>query len=332
MWEMKNLKLYLISLTVLALSLAPVAAQDVPASVEVTSSVEDVVVTARRTDAPIWEVTRGDSSLILVGNIGGIPRDLDWRPEALEEATRRADRILMPQYGSASLGDMMRLLWRIRTVTRLPAGTTTADYLSPEVQARLENLMAGERNDSWRSNSFVVLSMDLMTNRAGLINRRTHTAADVVKDAAKAIRKPTKAVGTVRGDEMVDSLITLPPASYLPCLERAIAAAEAGPEAGRQRIEDWRSRRVVQVMEQPLEQALGQCWPWGDPEIAPMLRQQWSQAATTALTQSGVTLGVAQLKVLAEEGGVLDQLEAAGYEIEGPVWKKGQALGDSSIN
>lgn len=323
---MKTLKSCLISLSVFAYLATPAVAQEVTTPVEVTSSVEDLVVTARRTDAPIWEVTRGDSTLILVGNISGVSRDIDWRPEALQEVTRRADLILMPQYGSASLADVMRLLWRVRSVTRLPNGTTTADYLSPEVQARLDALMASERNVSWRNKSFVILSSDLLSNRSGFLTRRTRNAVDVVKDTAKTIRKPTKAVGTVRGDEMVDSLITLPPQAYLPCLERAIAAAEAGPEAGNQRIEDWRNRRVVQVMDQPLEQAIGQCWPWGDPEIAPMLRQQWSEATRTALEQGGTTLGVVQLKILAESGGVLDQLEAAGYEIEGPVWKKGQEM------
>lgn len=317
---------------VLALSAlgAPAWSQET-GTTETVSTVEDVVVTARRTDAPLWEVTRGDSSLILVGSIGGVPRDIDWRPEALEEATRRADRILMPQYGSASVGDVFRLIWRIRSVTRLPRGTTSADYLTPPVQARLEAVMADERNDRWRSHSFVILSMDLMTERAGYVTSRTRSAADVVRDAAKAIRKPTKAVGTVRGDEIVDSLINLPPQTYLPCLERAIAAAEAGPEAAAQRVADWRNRRVAQVMDQPLEQALNQCWPWGDPEIAPLLRSQWSEAARVALEQPGVTLGVAQLTILAEPGGVLDQLAAAGYEIEGPPWKKGQAMAPAPL-
>ncbi|MNH59808.1 hypothetical protein D3C73_116830 [compost metagenome] len=74
-------------------------------------------------------------------------------------------------------------------------------------------------------------------------------------------------------------------------------------------------------MAQPLEQALGLCWPWGDPEIAPLLRRQWAEAVQTALGDPGVTMAVAQLRVLAEPDGVLDRLETQGYEIEGPAWK-----------
>ena len=36
--------------------------------------------------------------------------------------------------------DVLRLMWRIRTSGWLPEGATTADYLTPEDQARLEAL------------------------------------------------------------------------------------------------------------------------------------------------------------------------------------------------
>ena len=35
----------------------------------------------------------------------------------------------------------------------------------------------------------------------------------------------------------------------------------------------------------------------------------------------GVTMGVAPIRLLADEGGVLDALEARGFEVVGPEWK-----------
>jgi len=35
----------------------------------------------------------------------------------------------------------------------------------------------------------------------------------------------------------------------------------------------------------------------------------------------GVTMGVAPIRLLAEAGGVLDGLEAGGFEVVGPEWK-----------
>lgn len=316
----------------LMLSLAAAFAMAGPAIAQASPepevvSVDDVVVTARRAGLPIWQVERGGSTVILVGVISGVPRDFEWRAEALETATRRSQRILYPQQGRASAADILRLLWRIRTISRLPEGTTTADYLSPSLQARLEAVMAEERIDAWRTQSFVVLGLDLL-EKAGF-ERRGRDAVDAVRRAARSARVEGRPVGVVRGDELVDNLITQPPGVYLPCIAAAIAAAEAGPDGAKARLEAWRSLQVPQVLATPLDKALNLCWPSGDPDIAPVLRRQWAEAAQAALAQPGVTLGAVSLRILAEPGGVLDQLEAAGLEVVGPVWKADAAEGAS---
>ena len=301
----------------LAISIVPskAAAQAGEASV-----VEEIVITARRADAPIWEITVGDGSLILVGAISGVPRDLPWRPEALEAATRRSDRILFPQIGQASPADVMRLIWRSRTITRLPDGTTTADYLPPEVQERLEVVMEGD-SDRWRRESLVMLGLNLITDKTGHQRRRTRGAVEVIEDAARQADVTERRVGVLRGDALVEKLITQPPETYLACIEAAVSAAEAGPEGAARRIEAWRGRRVPDVLAEPLDEALNLCWPSGDPDVAPLLRAQWAEAIEAALDEPGVTLAVAQLRLLAEPGGVLDMLEARGFDIVGPRWR-----------
>ena len=303
----------LLSLTVVA----PSFAQDTA-----TTQVDDVVVIARRSGAPMWTVTKGDSTLILVGAIRGIPRDVVWHPERLEEAAARADLILTPQVGEASVTDLFRLIWRMRTISRLPAGTTTATYLPAEDQARLEAVMADERNDGWRNKSLLILGFDLMQDKAGYGQGRTaDDATEVVRRAGRKARITIRPVGTVRGDEIVESLISAPQTTHVPCIHSAIAAAEQGTGAARERAEDWRAFRVADVVNSPIDQALGVCWPWADPEIGTALHQQWAAAIETAMVSPGVTMGVAPIRLLGEEGGVLDGLVARGFEVEGPAWR-----------
>lgn len=295
----------------------PTFAQDAATGQE-EDRVDDIVVVARRAGAPMWTVERGESTVILVGTIGGVPRDFVWRPQALEEATLRSQRILYPTEGRASMSDVFRLLWRIRTIATLPDGKTTADYLPAALQARVERLMQGE-GDSWRKASLISLARDLMEQ--GGQQRGGVSAVDAVRRAARTADVPGQPVGFVRGDEMVEGLISDPPEHYVPCVAAAVAAAEAGEGGALQRLEAWRALRVADVLATPLDQALNLCWPSGDPEIAPQLRTQWREAAQTALSQPGVTMGVTNLRLLAEPGGVLDQLEAEGLEVRGPDWK-----------
>jgi len=284
------------------------------------AEVEDIVVVARRTAAPVWEVTKDGRTLILVGAIRGLPKDLSWSPSGLEAATERADRILYPPEARASPADLLRLIWRARTIGALPRGTTTADHLSPELQARLEAVMATERNQGWRTRSLFVTGFDLLSDKAGY-ERGGRDVEDVVRAAARKARVRGETVGTVRGDEIVDNLITMPPSAYVPCIEAGLTAAEAGKDSHAARAEAWRRREVPAVLANPLDRALDRCWPWGDPELGPQLRGAWLTAIETAIQQDGVTLAVAPLRLLAEPAGVLDGLEARGFQIAGPAWK-----------
>lgn len=286
-----------------------------------STALDDVIVLARSSGAPMWTVTRGDSTLILVGAIR-VPEETRWRPDALEAAVARSRLVLLPQNNRASPADFFRVIWRARTITRLPDGQTTADYLSPEWQSRLEAVMRGGRDADWRSDSFLILSSKLMRDEAGYDDRGGVNAVDVARRAGRATRVPVRDVGFVRGDDMIENLLATPPAALVPCMEAAIAAAEAGPDNNRLRAEAWRKLRVAEVVANPLDVALGSCWPWADPEIAPIARRQWAEAIDAALTTPGVTMAVVQLRLLAESGGVLDGMEARGLEPEGPDWKR----------
>lgn len=300
---------FLASVAVSGVAMAQEVMPEVP-----PDEVEDIVITARRIEGPMWQVRRGDSVLILVSSIG-LPKDMEWRTEALVSAVDRADRVLFPVEGRGSLADIGRMIWRFRTLTRLPDGRTSADYLSPELEARVEAL-TGEGPSR---KSFWLLADDLM--EAGGGGSGGQTAAGVVRRATRANKTPAQAVGTLRGDELVDRILTTPPERYLDCIAAAATAGEAGPQAGAQRAEDWRMRRVPALRASPLQQAADACSYFTVMDQADDLRRIWNTAVEQSLAQPGTTVAIAPLNVVAEPGGVLDQLESQGVEIIGPDWK-----------
>ena len=284
--------------------------------------VDDIVVTAQASGAPIWTIREGQSTLILVGSINGIPADVTWRPEALETAVQRADLALTPQEGRMGVADIMRVIWRIRTIGMLPQGRTTADYLDTAWQARLDALMADQRSDEWRRQSLLFLAFNLIEDGAGFgQGRQGRSAGEVVRRTARRADIETRPGGIVRGDTMVESLIEAAPEAHVACLQAAIVAAEAGPDTARERALAWRARNVADVAASPIDQAQRQCWPWADADIAPELHAQWAETLQTALSVPRVTVAVAGVRLLAEPGGILDRLDARGLEIDGPDWR-----------
>ena len=268
----------------------------------------------------MWTIETPRGTILLVGEIAAVPKATPWRPDRLDAATRGARRVILGTRPKVSPGDILRMVFAGGKITRLPGGSEAADYLDERQRSRLASLEAHYGQDYARR-SFLMTSFDLLARRLGFNRDTGADASDVVRRAARRARVPAEPVGTVRGEDMLDSLADAPPASHLPCLDAAMTAVEQGPALIARRGADWRAYDVPAVMANPLEIALGQCWPWADPAMGSVLRGQWTDAIYRAADAEGVTLAVVPLRVLAEEDGVLDQLERRGLDISGPAWR-----------
>jgi uncharacterized protein YbaP (TraB family) len=311
---MKRLPLFPALAALLAL---PLAAQDMPSD---NAPENSIVVTAQRSGAPMWTIETPSGTIILVGEIRAIPKTTPWQPERLEDATKQADRVILGARPKISPGDVFRLMFSGSKFTKLPDDTVASQYLSPAQWQRLEKLGQAHDEDYARS-SFLLTSFQMLRKELRFNRDTARDASDVVKDAAEKADVPITRAATLRGEDIIDNLADAPPAAHIPCLTAAMAAVEAGPDIVEQRGADWRRYDIPTVMANPLESALGQCWPWADETLGSELRTIWVERIAEASTAEGTTLAVVPLRVLAESGGVLDQLAQRGFDIAGPAWK-----------
>lgn len=306
----------------LALS-APGAMASEPASTTevspTTDSSDDIVVTARRSGAPMWTIQTPAGVVILVGEIAAVPKATPWRPERLEGATQRAQRVILGTKAKVSPGDILRLIFKGGGLTKLPKGRVAADYLDARQMARLHALETKYDQD-YSEKNFLMTAFDLLSKRLAFNRDTADDASDIVRKAADRADVPAQPVGEVRGEDMLDNLFAAAPETHIACLEAAMTAAEAGGDIVVARGQAWTEYDVPAVMANPLEEALGRCWPWTNTGFGPEIRQLWVGAINDAAAQPGVTLAVVPLRVLAEEHGVLDQLKAQGLPIVGPAW------------
>lgn len=303
-----------LALALASASLPAVAQEAAP------DSAEEVVVTARNSGAPMWTVRTETGVVLLVGEMRNVPKATPWYPDRLERAAGGAQRIMLGTKAKVSPGDILRLIFAGGKLTKLPNERVAADYLDATRLARLRALEARYAQDYSRRN-FLITSFDLLSRRLAFSKDTGDDATDVVRKAARRADIATRPVGAVRGEDMLDNLFAAAPETHLPCLDAAMTAAEIGPQIVTARGKAWSSFDVPGLMANPLETALGRCWPWTDNQLGTELRGQWVAALDEAVSQSGVTLAVVPIRVLAEQGGVLDQLQSRGLSINGPVWR-----------
>ncbi len=301
------------ALAVLALA-APTLAQTE------STHFNEIVVTAQRSGAPMWTIDTISGTIILVGEIRAVPKSTPWQPDRLKEATSEAQRAIIRARPKFSPGDVLRLIFRGGRFTKLPDKSVASDYLDPDQRARLAALELKYDRDYDRG-SFLMTAFDLLARRLDFDDETTDDATDVVKKAARKADIPILRPERFRGEDLLDDLAAAPPESHIPCLEAAMSATEAGQSIIAKRGADWRRFDVPAVMDNPLEIALGRCWPWADAELGEDIRAQWVGMIEQAAQSDGVSLAVVPLRVLAESEGVLDQLENRGFTIYGPEWR-----------
>ncbi|QUL39454.1 TraB/GumN family protein [Erythrobacter sp. JK5] len=268
----------------------------------------------------MWTIDTPTGTIVLVGEIRAVPKSTPWQPDRLEEATAEAQGVIVRAQPKFSPGDVFRLIFRGGRFTRLPEKTVAADYLDEAQRARLAALEEQYDQDYDRG-SFLMTAFDLLARRLDFDDDTTDDATEVVRKAADRADVPITRPERFRGEDLLDNLADADPASHIPCLEAAMDATEAGQGIIAQRGEDWRKFDVPAVMGNPLEIALGTCWPWADDALGEEIRAQWVGMIEGAVATEGVTLAVVPLRVLAEPDGVLDQLEARGFTISGPEWR-----------
>lgn len=308
----------------LAVLLASVTSPTSAAEPAPTEATDEIVVTARRSGAPMWTIQTPAGAVILVGEIRNVPKATPWRPERLEGATTRAQRVILGTKAKVSPGDILRLIFKGGGLTKLPKGRVAGDYLDAEQMARLRALETRYDQDYAQKN-FLMTAFDLLSKRLAFNRDTTDDASDIVRKAAGRADVPAQPVGEVRGEDMLDNLFAAAPETHIACLDAAMTATEAGGDIVTARGQAWTEFDVPAVMANPLEQALGRCWPWTNDGFGPALRQQWVGAINEASAKPGVTLAVVPLLVLAEPDGVLDRLQAQGLPIVGPAWNPGGA-------
>ncbi len=312
------------ALAVISLAAFPALAQT-PAPTQ-----NQIVVTAQRSGAPMWTIETPTGTIILVGEIAAVPESTPWQPDRLEEATAEAQRVILRARPKFSPGDVFRLIFRGGRFTKLPEGRVAADYLNADQRARLAALEA-EYDIDYDRRSFLMTGFDLLARRLDFDDDTTKDATDVVRKAAGRADVPIDRPTRFRGEDLLDNLADADPASHIPCLEAAMSATEQGQAIIEARGEDWRKFDVPAVMDNPLEVALGTCWPWADPDLGEEIRGQWVSMISDAAQADGVTLAVVPLRVLAETNGVLDQLEARDFPIGGPDWR-GPETGSTPVS
>jgi hypothetical protein len=284
------------------------------------AQVEEIVVIGQRSGVPLWTVRGDTTTLVLVGSIEGVSKTTHWNPAALTEALRKADRVTFPQSHAFTASPFALIGWlaKWKKMASLPEDQPLGSIAGPETMRRLASLRTrGAVRADYATRHPLHLADDIRDRAKGDVDFG-RTAADHVRRVAKEDKLVRVPIERSKAKPLVKDLFASQPQEHLPCLEAAIALAEAGPGEVQARSDAWAARRVPDVLASPADKLSPACWPTA---VVAEPATELVEEMKLLLADPQVTVAVLHLRTLAESGGVLDGLAAAGFDIQGPAWK-----------
>jgi uncharacterized protein YbaP (TraB family) len=290
---------------------------------------EEIAVVGKHKGPQMWQVTAGDHVLWILGTMQPLPKKMTWDSRDVENVLGQVQEVI-PEYITLDVGLLvsLRLYPKWRRIQVLKNGQTLKQVLPAALYAQFSALRDrygdGPTDMELMQPLFAAQRLkEEAIDKTGL-TASANVQATVLRLARLHHVKVRKLTLQVRDPaDILQEAGDLPIPAQSACLEPVVATLEKAMNVLRARANAWALGDVQTLRTlQPVNTGGGTiCWKAaaGGSHIANLgqrLHGLWMDAVKDALRNNRASLAVQDIDSLL--GGMLAELQAAGYSIEGP--------------
>jgi uncharacterized protein YbaP (TraB family) len=305
-------------------SATPVAKEPAPALIEIE-------VIGERPGPGMWKVAKGDHVLWIMGTLEPLPKKMIWRSRAVEDVLAQSQEVLpsRPTFGfSWNPLAALRLYWQWRGIQKSPNHATLAATLPPALYARFAALRTkyAPRDTQMEDLRPMLAALRLFEkgiDASGLSFHHEVQNAVLKLAGTRHVRlhKMTLPVEDPRG--LLKEISAIPAQAQIGCLETTVARLESDLTAMKARADAWAVGDVDALRRLPLPDQQAACLATLSNsarfrDLNAQAARAWMQGAQEALATNVSTLALKPIYELLGPAGILEQLRAQGYVVEGP--------------
>jgi uncharacterized protein YbaP (TraB family) len=280
--------------------------------------VSSLVVKSAGLGPAFWKVTKGDSTVWLMGAPQALPKGLTWNQDEMKRHLRGANLLILgPDRQS---GNVFSLIWIFLTQRdKFKAEAPLDKTLPPDMLARFDAVThrTGDNTTGYRDVRPILAALSVSFRFQRRLNMQPKEPERTVAREA-LFRVHSARAGEEVLLDYVKLLQTMPREAELVCMDDALRQAEAGPERAMEAARGWArgDLRVAVSAERGWDHCIAQ-----DKETA-AINDRNIQAATDmiarALDKPGKAVALVDLRLLLAQNGVIVRLKAKGLEITPP--------------
>ncbi|MEP6545969.1 MAG: TraB/GumN family protein [Gammaproteobacteria bacterium] len=287
---------------------------------------DDVVVTGERTGPGMWHVRRGTAQVWILGSMSPLPKGITWRSKQVEQVLDGTNQVLVQKPFEIGIARILWLLLTERSALMVRGGKRLKDVLPADLHARFALQRAKYTDDADKWERFRPLIAAAFLQREAFHHVGLSTRLDIgaaVRTLAKERKVRIEELKIAGVSDVMDALKALPPATENACVAASLVTVERDLPRLLERADAWASGNVERIAKLREPEEIDACRAAldtgvGAAELIARMRRTWLSAIEKYLQTGGVTLAVVNMDMLLEPGGLLDELRAAGYEIDAP--------------
>ena len=224
----------------------------------------------------------------------------------------------------------MRILWLLiteRSALMVRGGKRLKDVMPPDLYARFAKDRTRFTSDAEKWERFrPIIASAFLEQQAfhsvGLSARLDLGAAG--RALAKKRNVPVEEVKIAGVGDLVDALKSMPPSTENICVDASLVTVESGLPQLIDRARAWATGDIESIQSHPEPAQVDACLKALDSgaasgDLLARIRRTWLGALLKALDTTGTAIAVVNMDLLLEKGGLLDELEQRGYEVDPPV-------------
>jgi uncharacterized protein YbaP (TraB family) len=316
-----------VAATATARAATPAALPAARRAAEFPSEVMDeVVVTGERAGPGLWHIHRGGAHLWVLGTVSPLPKDMQWRSKQLEQVLDGADEVLVAKPFEVGFARVMWLLITQRDLLLVRGGKHLRDVLPANLYARfaLQRAKISRDPDKWerlRPIIAIAFLQESALHKVGLSTRLD--LGTEVRALARKHRVRVEEIEMAGLRDVLDALRTVPTETENTCVAASLSTIESGLPRLVDRARAWATGNVELIQRLPETAEIDACRSalTGDAQAADLLariHRTWLAGFDERLRHGGVTIAVVNMDLLLQPGGLLDDLRAQGFEVDGP--------------
>jgi len=292
---------------------APTGLEDPEATV-----VPELVVRAVVPGPAWWTVQTGASTVYILGLPDQpLPKGLAWDQGALQRRLQGAASLIVPDVGTAGLGDipaLLRMRSRLKSKTPMEAGLPEG-LRSRFEAARLRLGKPASRYGGWNAILAGQILVGDFYDSAGATDKALLGA---VRRQASRAHVPVRPAASFRVVGLLDPAIrNLTPQISQACLGQALDEVDAGAPALDGAAAAWARGDVPAVLARPRGFASCLLEIQGGASFWRQTMADESDAVAAALAKPGHAVAAFPIRSIVAEGGILSRLKARGFEVTG---------------